>query len=360
MKIGLVIYGSLETVSGGYYYDRRLVQSLRAAGDEVTVISLSGGGYFSQLKDNLNFRLPSDLDVIIEDELCHPALIRANRQAREVSAISLVHHLRTSERHPVLNRAFFRLVEKAYLRTVDGFIFNSNTTRQAVVRLVGGEAPGIVATPPTDRFSPEMDGDTVRERARVAGPLRVVFVGNLIRRKGLAALLKAVEVCREAVCLDVIGSLEMDPLYAERMMAFADRLGLAERVRFHGTLGNEAMAAILRTGHVMAVPSEYEGYGIVYLEGMAFGLPAIGTSQGAASEIIEEGKTGYLVPPGSVDGLVNRLEVLAKDRHELAEMGMRALAHSRQQPAWEDNVAEIRAFLACEVDRYQTEGRRRR
>ena len=76
--------------------------------------------------------------------------------------------------------------------------------------------------------------------------------------------------------------------------------GLQSTVHFHGPLDNEELIAKYKSAHVLVVPSSYEGFGIVYLEGMAFGLPAIGTTAGAASEIISDGETGFLIPPDDV------------------------------------------------------------
>ena len=129
MKIGLVIYGSLDTLSGGYMYDRMLVDYLRAQGDTVEIISLPWRNYAAHLTDNFTFKLPPDLDILIQDELNHPSLILANRRPHPYPVISLVHHLRCSELRPQWQNNFYRVVEKKYLQSVDGFIFNSETTK---------------------------------------------------------------------------------------------------------------------------------------------------------------------------------------------------------------------------------------
>ena len=97
MKIGLVIYGSIDTLSGGYMYDRMLVEHLRAQGDTVEIISLPWRNYAAHLTDNFTFKLPPNLDILIQDELNHPSLIGANREKHPYPVISLVHHLRCSE-----------------------------------------------------------------------------------------------------------------------------------------------------------------------------------------------------------------------------------------------------------------------
>ena len=125
MKIGLIIYGSLETVSGGYLYDRKLVEYLRSQGDTVEIISLPWQNYAVHLTDNFHFRLLRGFDLLIEDELNHPSLLFANRQPHPCPVVSLVHHLRCSELRPKWQNDFYRIVEKQYLQSVAGFIFNS-------------------------------------------------------------------------------------------------------------------------------------------------------------------------------------------------------------------------------------------
>src|SRR5215211_2145573 len=113
MKLGLVIYGSLETLSGGYLYDRKLVENLRAQGDTVEIISLPWRNYAAHLTDNLWFRLPpQNFDILIQDELNHSSLILANRQKHPYPIISLVHHLRASELRPAWQNVFYRMIEK--------------------------------------------------------------------------------------------------------------------------------------------------------------------------------------------------------------------------------------------------------
>src|SRR5258706_4741369 len=307
MRIGLLIYGSLDTLSGGYLYDRMLVDYLRAQGDELHIISLPWRSYAAHLGDNLTFRLPPGLDMLIQDELNHPSL-RAATHHKPYPVVSLVHHLRCSELRPGWQNAFYRMVERRYLNSVDGFIFNSHTTHSVVASLVRDRKASIVAYPPTDRFGPPLPEAFVRSRAAQSGPLRLLFLGNVIPRKGLHTVLKAllprhlhrtafgahrpgapsgVQVKTRSDMkgkenllfnLDVVGSLTADPVYARKMQELATVRGLRSTVRFYGPLEDAALVEKLKQAQVLVVPSSYEGFGIVYLEGMAFGLPAICTS----------------------------------------------------------------------------------
>ncbi|MFL7871442.1 MAG: glycosyltransferase family 4 protein, partial [Anaerolineales bacterium] len=281
----------------------------------------------------------------IQDELNHPSLLSANSRPRPYPVISLVHHLRCSEQRPTWQNWFYSLIEKRYLDSVDGFIFNSKTTQRVVNSLIVGSKPSVVAYPPTDRFGQGITEAEIETRAKKPGPLRVLFLGNLIRRKGLHTLLEAVRLQMLDVRLDVIGGLTAEPKYAKEMQQKVEAPGLRSKVFFHGPLDNDDLVAKLKFAQVLVVPSSYEGYGIVYLEGMGFGLPAIGTSAGAASEIISDGQTGFLVPPDDARTLADRLSMLVNDRDLLTRMSLKALERYRQQPTWDETAGQIREFL---------------
>ncbi|HKI55313.1 MAG TPA: glycosyltransferase family 4 protein [Anaerolineales bacterium] len=344
MKLGFVIYGSLDTVSGGYMYDRKLVEYLRAQGDTVEIISLPWRNYASHLFDNIRFRLPPDLDLIIQDELNHPSLLFANRRPHPYPVISLVHHLRCSELRPKWQNDHYRFVEKRYLQSVDGFIFNSMTTERVVIELIKDDKPSVIAYPPTDRFGDGISEIDIVERA-MSDEFRIVFLGNVIFRKGLHTLLKAVKSLTQNIHVDVIGGMTSELLYADDMERYVHNKGLSSRVTFHFSLNNEPLIEKLKNAHVLIVPSSYEGFGIVYLEGMCFGLPAIGTTAGAASEIITHGQDGFLIEPDDVESLANHISELAADRDLLLRLSMNAVNRYKSQPKWEQVAEKIREFI---------------
>jgi glycosyltransferase involved in cell wall biosynthesis len=349
MKIGLIIYGSLDTLSGGYLYDRKLVDYLRREGDSVEVISLPWRNYAAHVTDNFHFRLPENLDILIQDELNHPSLIAANHGRHRYPIISLVHHLRCSELRPAWQNIFYRWVETKYLNSVDGFIFNSKTTRSAVNDLSENSKPSIIAFPPTDRFGPPISEGEIIERAK-RPQLRILFLGNVIYRKGLHTLLEAVKDLKPNVCVDVVGSLISEPAYTSLIQELIAKHDLSSFVFLHGSLDRGPLIEKLRQAHILVVPSSYEGFGIVYLEGMGFGLPAIGTSVGAAGEIISEGVEGFLIEPGDAGELANRLRILNGEREVLIRMSLAARERFLRQPKWEETARQIREFLLKRIE----------
>ena len=173
-----------------------------------------------------------------------------------------------------------------------------------------------------------------------------MFLGNLIRRKGLHVLLEALRlVPGEQMVLAVAGRMDAEPAYTQAIQRQVQDSGLASRVEFLGPLDNARIARRMKDSHLLAVPSSYEGFGIAYLEGMGFGLPAIGTTAGAAGEIITSGVDGYLIPPGDAKTLARTLQELATDRDRLLEMSLAARRHYLKQPTWEQSAENVHGFL---------------
>jgi glycosyltransferase involved in cell wall biosynthesis len=353
MRVGLLIYGSLDTISGGYLYDRKLVEHLCAQGDHVEIISLPWRNYPRHLLDYFSRSLLKkclnlQVDVLIQDELNHPSLAWLNNKLQvPFPIISLVHHLRCDELRPGWQNTFYRQFERGYLDSVDGFIFNSQTTKDSVARVSPiNKRAWTIATPAGDRFDPAIEATDITARSQQSGPLRLIFLGNLIPRKGLHTLVESISLLEPGCCtLDVVGGFDADSSYALCIFQKVKYGGLEAKIRFHGAQSDDALEKLLANSQVLVVPSSYEGFGIVYLEGMGFGLPAIGTTQGAASEIIVHGETGYLIKPEDSTELAAVLRNLYRDRDLLAVMSLAARQRYQQFPVWEQSMAKIRRFL---------------
>ena len=229
---------------------------------------------------------------------------------------------------------------------MDGFIFNSKTTRDSVQVLTGFDQPSVIATPAGDRLGSGLDVERVQSRATESAPLRLLFLGNLIPLKGLHILLGALTRLPVGLCtLDVVGSLDRHPGYARRMQALTAKSSLAAYVRFHGALDGQPLIERLTQAQILVLPSLYEGFGIVYLEGMAFGLPSIATTSGAAGEIIKDGENGFLISPNDPEALARRLRQFAGDRELLRQMSRNALNYYHAAPTWEQGMSAVRKFL---------------
>ncbi len=349
MDVGLVVYGGLEPRSGGYRYDRELVEGLRERGDSVEVIALPETGYLRSLAHNLSPRLSRRLDrpfdVLLQDELCHPSLLVANRTEREYPIVSIVHHLRSNEGRSWFDRRCSGALERRYLRSVDAVVCPSRATRAAVSRVV--PLPGVVAWPGRGRFDPSISQTAIRERAR-EGPLELLFVGSLVPRKGLDTLVRGLSRIGGDWRLTVVGR-PVDEEHAASVRALIDERGLADRVRFTGWLDDEALAERFAASHLLAVPSTHEGFGIVYLEAMGFGLPSIASADGGATDLVSDGRTGFLVPPDDPAAVASAVDSVIDDRARLAELGIAARERYDRHPTWDETVDRVRAFLGTRI-----------
>ncbi|WP_152042897.1 glycosyltransferase family 4 protein [Salinigranum salinum] len=370
MRISFVVPGDFDTTSGGFRYDRRLVASLREAGDDVTVHSVPWRRYPLGAVDASRHslaRLAAGADVVVVDELAHPTFAFASNGAfgtKRTPVVALVHHLRCDEGG--VEAPLARTLERRFLGRVDAAICTSSATARSVREAVstpGGRQrresdedidhdapalPTVVAPPTDDQFDPDVTTAAVDDRATV-DPFRVVFLGSIVPRKRPLALVDALAGLDGAWRATLVGPQPNDR-YVDRVHRRCRRRGVEGRVTLTGPLPTDEVAAVLERGHVLALPSRHEGFGIAYLEGMGFGLPAVATHAGGATDLVTHGETGFLVPPEGVGAVAAALSTLASDRARLARMGRAALRRYDAHPPWTETIARIRSFLTAVVD----------
>lgn len=354
MRIGLIIYGRLETLTGGYIYDRFLVEALRGRGHQVEVISLASKPYALCLLDNRPGK-PADLpkdrswDLLLEDALCHPSLISANRRIRNLrrsTVVAIVHQVLCRQpRHRLFN-CIYRWMERKYLRALDGLLFTSQFNCRAAGRLIGRDCPIRIAPPGGDRLGRIASDQWVMERSHRGGPLQLLFVGNLSPIKGLDPLLASLARLPSSMWrLAVAGSLTADSRHVARIRAWIASRGLTAQVRLLGCRDGEQLRAIYGTAQLFVMPFAHEGFGIAALEAMAFGLPVIASSAAGSGEFVRHATNGFLVAPKDHAAVRRHLELLYHDRHRLAAMGQAALRTFSAQPTWEKSMRTACKFL---------------
>ncbi|MFN8533600.1 MAG: glycosyltransferase family 4 protein [Dehalococcoidia bacterium] len=349
MRIALIVYGSLDQISGGYRYDRELVATLRRARDEVAVISLrqrpyqlaAGASIVSGIATRLAAAQP---DLIVQDELCHPSLAWANAAIRRIGVpiVSIVHHLRASEGQVGWQGRLTIHLERRYLASIDGLILNSRATGDSVRALLGRLAQNVVAYPGRD--------DEAASRPyvhRKNGPLRLVLVGNVEPRKNVETLLDALARLSPSTWrLTIVGNLRSDPAYARAIGTRAAALGMSGSIELTGPLSNPALRSRLARSDVLVQPSWYEGFGMAALEGMRFGLPAIVSRRGGASELVEDGVSGFVVDPADPIGIAERIEAMMNDERR-ETMSEAAADRYNRHPTWTDSMVAARSFLTA-------------
>jgi glycosyltransferase involved in cell wall biosynthesis len=352
MHVGLVVTGSLDTSTGGYLYDRRLVAHLRSHGDTVEAIELPRRGYARHLVDNLSPSLwrrlaGAHFDVLFEDELSHPSLVAVNRRlGARCPIVTVVHLLRTRERDASPLRPLYAAAEGRYLAGVDGALFNSQATRDATERLVGRTIPGLVAHPASDHL-----GAPPSSEERWSGPLRILTLANVLPGKGIHTVLAAVgRLPAGSWRLTVVGSLATDPAYVGRVRRQIGEAGLGDKVELVGGVPSSEVARRLGANDVMVLPSAYEAAGIAYLEAMRFGLPVVASAAGGAPELVTHEREGFVVEPGDVAAVARCLQRWISDPELVTTMGQAARRRADRHKTWEQTFAPLRPFLRSLIE----------
>jgi glycosyltransferase involved in cell wall biosynthesis len=194
---------------------------------------------------------------------------------------------------------------------------------ERLLRSLGLSLPRVVIVPPgySPLPPPPLGGLRFSEKFEIDGPF-ALFVGRLASNKGLLYLVDAfAALSRE----DPTGHLVlvgedggMRPAVEARIRA----LGLERRVHVLGHLEDEQLvAAAYREARLTVLPSDYEAFGLVLLESLAQGTPVVATRVGGIPEVVEDGRAGLLVPPGSVPELTRALRTLWTDRDLARRLG---------------------------------------
>jgi len=169
----------------------------------------------------------------------------------------------------------------------------------------------------------------------------VVYAGRLSREKGVDVLLHAFGSVRNKVPnarLMIAGSGPEQ----EGLKTLAQDLGLEDAVSMPGRLNRKELEERSKTAWVQAVPSRWaEPFGLVAAEAMMQGRPVVASATGGLQEIVEHGRTGFLIPPDDPEALAEKLSVLLLDRRLAETMGEAA-----------GSAARVRLSLARQVDEF--------
>ncbi|MBI4364103.1 MAG: glycosyltransferase family 4 protein [Candidatus Latescibacteria bacterium] len=210
------------------------------------------------------------------------------------------------------------------LRHSDAVIAASTNTRDNAYRYYGYGGP--IEIIPLGIRQPVVPQSTREALGLPEGAFLLVTVGRLVKRKAIDDLLRAVarpECSR--VELIVVG----DGPEREALESIAAALGLSTRVRFLGRVEEIRKWQILENANAYVSSTMHEGFGLVYLEGMAAGLPVVTPDHGGQVDFLRDGETGYVVPAGDLPALARAIARLAERPDEAARMG--ALNRSRAQ-----------------------------
>ncbi len=205
----------------------------------------------------------------------------------------------------------------------------------------------------TEEYFPEPGLDVLERLGIDPGRPSVVFVGRVTRQKGLPVLLRAARMIDPAAQLVVCAGQADTPELAAEVGKLAAELRSARSgvVWISGMLAKPEVIQILSHATVFACPSLYEPLGIVNLEAMACGSAVVGSRVGGIPEVVADGETGLLVPPGDPAALAEAINALVRDPARAARLGRRGRERAVAEFSWASVAAQTASLYETLADR---------
>jgi phosphatidylinositol alpha-1,6-mannosyltransferase len=236
------------------------------------------------------------------------------------------------------------------LQRADWVLSNSDFTRSILIDLIGVDPRHIAVVYPTvdeERFRPGLPSDDLRLSIGITDKQKLVLsVGRLMERKGFDNVIRTLPTLLEQG-LDVHYAIIGIGDYLDYMQNLVNDLGLASRVHFLGHVSYEDLPRWYNACDVFAMPNrdvggDTEGFGLVFLEAAASGIPSLAGLAGGTGSAVVDGETGYRVDGEQLEEITAGMVRLLSDPAKAARMGENARARVLGNFTHERRVGELR------------------
>jgi glycosyltransferase involved in cell wall biosynthesis len=339
----LVVSGRLDTCSGGYEYDRRILEGLRGRGWTVDVRELDDSfpQPTSAALDHaaaVLAAIPSHTTVLVDGLALGAMPEQVEHEADRLRLIALVHHPLAHETGiDAALAARFVASERRALAAVARVVVTSKATASSLVSYDVLPHRVEVVEPGTD--------PAPVARGSGSATVHLIAVGTLIPRKGYDVLFRALAALPQRNWhLTCAGSLDRDSFTVGRLRAQLRDDGLDDRVLLAGELNPPTLARHYEMADLFVLPTLYEGYGMAVAEALARGLPVVSTATGGIAELVGE-DAGVIVPAGDVGALSAALGHLIGDAAARARLAAGARRVRGRLPTWADAADNMATAL---------------
>lgn len=345
-SLSFLVPGDWDTPTGGYGYDRRMVQALRAAGWEVDVHHLPGAWPYPD-RDALKHTADvvtslHDGALVVADGLALGAMAAVvQAHAQRLRWLALVHHPLHMETglDDVARKQLFAS-ESSALQWVTQVVVTSGSTVQDVEAMGVPREHIAVVEPGTD-----LQAVQVGRSGGSSQTVRLLCVATVTPRKGHAVLLQALAgLGHQAWELHNVGSLDRDPELASRVQTMSGEGALAGRVFWHGAVDSDTLHAHYAQADLFVLPSLHEGFGMVVTEAVSHGLPVLTTTAGALAHTLPPG-AGLQVPAGNAAALREALGRWMTEPELRIQLRAGAQAAAQNLPGWDQQGLMLSGVL---------------
>jgi glycosyltransferase involved in cell wall biosynthesis len=334
--LAFAVPGDLATPTGGYGYDRRIIQELRELGWHVDVADIGDEFPFPSTAQRATAlailsAVPAGYPVVL-DGLAFGALPEAGALRCRTPLIALVHQpLALDPGLDATQADIFRRSERTALAAAARVVVTSESTARIVMADYDVPFQRISVVRPGNDPVPAALGSN-------DGVVRLLSVGSVVPVKGYDLLIAAVAALTDMPWrLTIAGDRTRNPAAATRLDADIEARGLSDRVVVLGAVPPERINELFLASDVFVLASRFEGYGMALAEAIAHGIPVISTRTGAIPQTVPAG-AGLLVPPEDVTALAQALRRLIGDPSERRRLAANARAAAARLPTWQDSA----------------------
>lgn len=335
-QLAFGVPGDLDTPTGGYGYDRRIIHELRQLGWQVDVVDVGDGFPFPNAAQRATAlsvlsAVPIDRPTIL-DGLAFGALPEAGAIQSRGPLIALVHQpLALDPGLDPIQAQSFRETERAALASAAHVVVTSEATARIIIADYDVPSCRVTVVRPGN--------DLVQHaRSRGGGTVRLLSVGSVVPVKGYDLLIAAAATLGDLPWqLTIAGDRTRNLATAAQLDADIAAYGLGERVAVLGAVPPEGITKLYLESDVFVLASRFEGYGMALAEAISHGLPVVSTMAGAIPDTVPAG-AGLLVAPDDVPALARALRRLISDHAERGRFAKNARAAAAQFPTWQDSA----------------------
>lgn len=342
-RVTFAVPGSLDTPTGGYAYDKRVIAELRALGWEIDVLDI--GDCFPNPNDIQRasarrklLATPARAPVVIDGLALGVIPEIAAELARTRPVVALVHHPLAFETGLSMDDAqLLRLSERTALAHSKRIVVTSTSTARLLCADYEVRANTVTVAFPGHDPVAQATGSS-------DGPVRLLSVGSIVPRKGYDVLVSALAQLSDLPWhLTIAGDRGRDPQTARLLDVAIAQGNLGGRVTLLGILSDAELAKAYCASDIFVQASRFEGYGMAAASALAHGVPIVATDGGALGATV--GEAALVVPPNEVDALADALRHMISDPAERGRRRTASQAAGRNLQSWKATAKQFAAAL---------------
>ncbi|HDY88968.1 MAG TPA: glycosyltransferase [bacterium] len=345
MRINFIVPGDINTLTGGYIYDKKIINGLTAIGCEVILHQLAGDFPCPDEKSieecrHLLRALPVNGIVVIDGLVAGviDGIIKEN--CKRLRIISLVHLPLsiTPWDEQKINRKFFQS-ERSSLRCSEAVVVSSEFSKTVLL-----QAEYDIEEEKIYVIEPGLD-NIPRKKSYPELPRRLLCAANVIKRKGHLDLLEALAQLKEIdwklICC---GSLEQEISYVQNFRGKIKDYDMEERVILKGAISGKDLESEFLNADLFVFPSRFETYGMALTEAAGYGLPVVTSVDAATNRALPGSATIFYQPDNNAE-LRKTLFDLMTNAENYLKLCMSAKRQTPAAPSWNQSAEKFYRML---------------